>query len=112
MKIIQLTCQKSSTERRLDELFPNVGSKKKKYIDQSVKKLIANGKTNEEIFDYIMREMPQGQSIRGKFRDKCKSLAEKYVENNYRWMCQENLFCFLALVVSVILLFLNSGGSD
>ena len=31
-----------------------------------------------------------------------KELAEKYKENNSKWMSQENIFCFFALLISVV----------
>lgn len=92
-----------NTVREIQNYFPNVSSEKAKIIDQNIKKSIADDDSYDSIKIYVQREL-RGKKVKKKvsFWAACTAIAEQYFKNNRNWMSQENLFCFLALLVAII----------
>ena len=93
MKLLQPERPKTQTEIR--RLFRNVSEEKAVQFDKNIRKKIANDSSHESINKYVADEI-KGKKARGLSAPiRRGELAEKYIENNSKWMSQENLFCFL-----------------
>ena len=86
------------------ELFPYLSPKKAKWLDRKIKVLIAWDDREEYILSYVKKVLKEIKKSDYTFNPHCESLAEKYRENNDKIVCQENLFCFLGLIASVLIL--------
>ena len=100
MKLLQPERPKTQTEIR--RLFRNVSEEKAEQFDKNIRKKIANDSSHESINKYVADEL-KGKKARGLSAPiRRGELAEKYKENNSKWMSQENIFCFFALLISVV----------
>ena len=75
--------------------------KKAVMIDCNIKKLIAKDDSKDKIESYVKNELKDKKSKkRVSLQTAYSSISDKYIMNNEKWMDQENLFCFFALIVS------------
>lgn len=70
-------------------------------FDKNIKK-IADDSNLESINKYVADELQGKKARRYSFPINQSTLAEKYDENNRKWMSHENLCCYFALQISNI----------
>ena len=73
-----------------------------KQIDKNIKKSIAKDDAPSKILGYIRKELSNKSISKYKFNQACYDLEKNYTESKKHWMFQQNLFCFFALIISII----------
>lgn len=101
MNIKRFFIKETPTQKVIRESFPNLSQKKINKIDAEIRKSIANNDEPQKIQESVKAICPKNEKNKYKFSKICNCIIEEYTKNNKRWMLQENLFCFLALIVSV-----------
>lgn len=94
--------------KELIRFFPEIPIEKANKIDIEIKKRILvyqSSKINDDIAEFI-REEAIKDYIYSKNKDKIKKKSNKlaaiYLENNRQWMMQENWFCILAYIITIV----------
>ncbi len=82
--------------------FPKLSEERAHTIDQEIKKKIAEDDSFQKVTRYVQDELKGEKISKYSFNHNCSKIAEVFLENNDRWMRQENFFCLLALIISVI----------
>lgn len=105
--LFMISGQKSRKEMKticeIQKYFPCMSMEKIEEVDRNIKKSIANDDSYDSIKLYVQREL-KGKKVKKKysFWVACTAIADQYHKNNKKWMCQENLFCFFALIISIV----------
>ena len=103
MKLKSIMKRETATARELNRHFASINQKNAILLDKKIKKMIDNDDSDDKI-DLYVQQVLKGEIVkkRHSFSTSCASIANKYKENNGKLIEQENLFCFFALIVSIL----------
>lgn len=100
--------QNTQTEK-LRECFPEISEEEAKEMDLKIKAKIhayESSHINEEISEYIreqvIKDCIKTKNVR-RVKRKCNKLASYYIQASKMWILQENWFCILTYLISIVL---------
>lgn len=89
--------------------FPEISKDKAAEIDSKLKDKISS-QTNSNLLDKLAEELVQeiqpliASRNRKKIKKKCKAVLEFYINNEHQYVLQENWFCLLAYLISLVVM--------
>lgn len=98
----------SSQAKELLKVFPEIPISMASELDIEIKKKIMAyqpKKINEDTSTYIRTKVIKeyvNSKNSGKIKKKCNKLASEYLENERQWILQENWFCILAYIITIV----------
>lgn len=101
------TSKLSPTQKAISEKYPHKSAKTINHIDNEIRKSIAHSDDPQKITEYIETAIPKKKNDKHRYRQNISSIKNTYIQKNNHWLFQENLFCFLALHISVISMFIE-----
>ena len=91
-----------STKDKLEKEIPQIGKDEVEKLDAEIRQFTAriDGEKFSQIKDFINEKI--GKYGAEDLDEKCKYLTNVYIKNDDIWMLQENIFCFMALIYSIL----------
>ena len=92
----------SETQKILSQEFPSLSPQDINQIDRIIKRSIARDDEEKKIYGYVKHELSTKVRHRKSLQNIYRKVAKEYLRINCTWMFQENLFCFLSLIITII----------
>ena len=100
--MINLKSKEPKTVLAIKKRFGKLSNAEVIAIDKRIKAQIANDDSYIKIKSYVQQELQGKKPVKFSFYENCSRIADEYKKNSDNWMSQENLFCFLAVLISFI----------